>query len=109
MEYDPALEERIKAEAERKQELEVEKALANMMPTMDWRLIPPQRVIDAMREMNQPPSTGETNSETEGSDGTSTDESESNSTAATKSVDSTTSQSRKRRKKKKKKSKGGAV
>jgi len=105
MEYDPALEERIKAEAERKQELEVEKALANMMPTMDWRLIPPQRVIDAMLEMNQHPSTGEANSETEES----TDDSGSSSSAATKSVDSTTSQSRKRRKKKKKKSKGGAV
>ncbi|KAG0053299.1 hypothetical protein BGZ83_001338 [Gryganskiella cystojenkinii] len=86
MDYDPAQEERIKAEAERKQELEVEKALANMMPTMDWKLIPPQRVLDAMREMNQASASTSDAAETESSDDGSTDSSESRSSSATPGV-----------------------
>ncbi|KAG0073660.1 hypothetical protein BGZ90_011414 [Linnemannia elongata] len=52
MKYDPAADEEELEKQEQQKELEVQKALANMMPSVDWKLIPPQRVIDAMRVAN---------------------------------------------------------
>ncbi|KAK3824308.1 MAG: hypothetical protein J3R72DRAFT_458293 [Linnemannia gamsii] len=52
MKYDRAAEEAEKERSVQQAELEVQKALANMMPSVDWKLIPPQRVINAMREAN---------------------------------------------------------
>ncbi|KAG0211044.1 hypothetical protein BGX28_008614 [Mortierella sp. GBA30] len=48
MKYDIAAEEEAKQKSEQEQELEVQKALANLMPNVDWKLIPPRRVLDAM-------------------------------------------------------------
>ncbi|KAG9064551.1 hypothetical protein KI688_002809 [Linnemannia hyalina] len=52
MKYDPAADEEELEKQEQQKELEVQKALANMMPSVDWKLIPPQRVLDAMRVAN---------------------------------------------------------
>ncbi|KAF9911450.1 hypothetical protein EC991_003706 [Linnemannia zychae] len=52
MKYDRAAEEAEKERSAQQAELEVQKALANMMPSVDWKLIPPQRVLSAMREAN---------------------------------------------------------
>ncbi|KAF9985174.1 hypothetical protein BGZ75_003265 [Mortierella antarctica] len=48
MKYDRAADEVAKEKSEQDQELEVQKALANLMPNVDWKLIPPRRVLDAM-------------------------------------------------------------
>ncbi|KAF9556853.1 hypothetical protein EC968_007930 [Mortierella alpina] len=48
MKYDRAAEELAKEKSEQDQELEVQKALANLMPNVDWKLIPPRRVLEAM-------------------------------------------------------------
>ncbi|KAI1306467.1 hypothetical protein EDD11_004737 [Mortierella claussenii] len=48
MKYDRAAYEEIRAKAEHEQELSVQKALANLMPNIDWKQIPPQRVLSAM-------------------------------------------------------------
>ncbi|KAI7829724.1 hypothetical protein BC939DRAFT_440389 [Gamsiella multidivaricata] len=53
MKYDRAAEEEVKKKAEQDHELQVQKALANLMPNVDWRLIPPQRVINAVLGINQ--------------------------------------------------------
>ncbi|KAG0294830.1 hypothetical protein BGZ96_000401 [Linnemannia gamsii] len=52
MKYDPAADAEELERQEQQKELEVQKALANMMPSVDWKLIPPQRVLDAMRVAN---------------------------------------------------------
>ncbi|KAF9169650.1 hypothetical protein BGX20_010031 [Mortierella sp. AD010] len=52
MKYDRAADEQTK-QSEQDQELQVQKALANLMPNVDWKLIPPQRVINAMLGMNK--------------------------------------------------------
>ncbi|ORZ26771.1 hypothetical protein BCR41DRAFT_205511 [Lobosporangium transversale] len=48
MKYDHEAAEKDKEKTEQDQESRVQKALANLMPTMDWKLIPPQRVLNAM-------------------------------------------------------------
>ncbi|KAF8941630.1 hypothetical protein BGZ58_003660 [Dissophora ornata] len=53
MKYDRAAEEQAKEKLEQDHELQVQKALANLMPEMDWKLIPPQRVINAMLGANE--------------------------------------------------------
>ncbi|KAG0034976.1 hypothetical protein BGZ81_001925 [Podila clonocystis] len=51
--YDRAMEEEDKEKTEQDHESEVERALAKLMPSMDWKLIPPQRVINAMVNANK--------------------------------------------------------
>ncbi|KAG0313922.1 hypothetical protein BGZ99_008497 [Dissophora globulifera] len=57
MKYDRAAEEQAKEKAkeqlQKNSELEVQKALANLMPNIDWKLIPPKRVLNAMLGINQ--------------------------------------------------------
>ncbi|KAG0040258.1 hypothetical protein BGZ82_004262 [Podila clonocystis] len=51
--YNRAMEEGDKEKTEQDHESEVERALAKLMPSMDWKLIPPQRVINAMVNANK--------------------------------------------------------
>ncbi|KAF8931457.1 hypothetical protein BGZ52_012531 [Haplosporangium bisporale] len=53
MVYSRAMAEEEKEKTEQEHESEVQKALANLMPSMDWKLIPPQRVINAMVNANK--------------------------------------------------------
>lgn len=58
MVYDRAMEVQEKERTEQDHESEVQKALAKLMPSMDWKLIPPQRVINAMVNANKPKANG---------------------------------------------------
>ncbi|KAF9924963.1 hypothetical protein FBU30_005179 [Linnemannia zychae] len=49
MKYDRAADEAEKEKSAEKTELEVQKALASIIPSVDWKLIPPQRVLNAMK------------------------------------------------------------
>ncbi|KAF9276458.1 hypothetical protein BGZ68_010005 [Mortierella alpina] len=48
MKYDRAADEVAKEKSEQDQELEVQKALANLMPNVDWKLIPPRRMLESI-------------------------------------------------------------
>ncbi|KAF9116659.1 hypothetical protein BGX27_000578 [Mortierella sp. AM989] len=65
MKYDRAADEQLKKQSEQDHELQVQKALANLMPNVDWKLIPPQRVLNAMLGMNK--SVNNSKQETDGS------------------------------------------
>ncbi|KAG0098953.1 hypothetical protein BGZ93_009746 [Podila epicladia] len=58
MVYDRAMEVEEKEKTEQDHESEVQKALAKLMPSMDWKLIPPQRVINAMVNANKAKANG---------------------------------------------------
>ncbi|KAG0219228.1 hypothetical protein BGX33_004041 [Mortierella sp. NVP41] len=103
MKYDHAADEAEKARSEQQQELEVQKALANLMPNVDWKLIPPQRVINAMLGANK----GKTavtsrsmSSVSSKSNGTKTEPAQ-DTTASTITATSTTKPKKKKKSKKK--------
>ncbi|KAF9182283.1 hypothetical protein BGZ51_004836 [Haplosporangium sp. Z 767] len=54
MKYDRAADEQAREQAEQDQELEIQKATANLVSSMDWRLIPPRSILSALSGIKQP-------------------------------------------------------
>ncbi|KAF8976040.1 hypothetical protein BGZ46_008638 [Entomortierella lignicola] len=106
MVYDRAADEESKKQSEQDHELLVQKALANLMPNVDWKLIPPQRVLNAMLGMNKGITGGNSKQETNGNgSGTKQQPGEDNSKGSESNNDggaSTSSKSKKKKKNKKK-------
>ncbi|KAF9199883.1 hypothetical protein BGZ49_009951 [Haplosporangium sp. Z 27] len=106
MVYDRAADEESKKQSEQDHELLVQKALANLMPNVDWKLIPPQRVLNAMLGMNKGITGGNSKQETNGNgSGTKEQPGEGNSKGSGSNNDggaSTSSKSKKKKKNKKK-------
>ncbi|KAF9351512.1 hypothetical protein BGX26_010501 [Mortierella sp. AD094] len=108
MKYDRAADEQAKKQSEQDHELQVQKALANLMPNVDWKLIPPQRVINAMIGMNKGKALGNGKQDTNGSASSAGDNSkgakgsEDGSVTGSNDAAPTTSKSKKKKKNKKK-------
>ncbi|KAF8944920.1 hypothetical protein BGZ47_003504 [Haplosporangium gracile] len=122
MKYDPAADAEELEKQEQQKELEVQKALANMMPSVDWKLIPPQRVIDAMRIANAASkaagskvklaaTSGDASSETNGTKAGATASAvgTTTGTAAAATAVTTTTKSKKKKKSKKKRPNSSAA
>ncbi|KAF9132360.1 hypothetical protein BGW39_000299 [Mortierella sp. 14UC] len=116
MKYDRAAEEAEKERSAQQVELEVQKALANMMPSVDWKLIPPQRVINAMREANaankaavNKGKTGPTSTASSETNGSKAGSATNSSIIGTESETATTTTKSKKKKKSKKKRSNGST
>ncbi|KAF9439173.1 hypothetical protein BGZ76_010072 [Entomortierella beljakovae] len=105
MKYDREADEQSKKATVKDHELQVQKALANLMPNVDWRLIPPQRMLGLNKgispaDAKQGSAAGSADLTLASKEGSK--ESTSNSNSSNDTAPSTTSKTKKKKKNKKK-------